>query len=284
MTLRSGEEPQDRSEPPQSPKAGAPAPLPNSPPCCRARRGTHGPCQQRQSAGEPRPYQGSGQGDTGPFLACREGREGERQGERAERSLRALVPAGEGGLSPVRRAEGCARRHAVPLRVPPPRCRRGFMCSLYRTCWFSLTLGSGSERLPLVGSAERHLLIGGVARPRPGHAQQAALRAVPGRSRRWRRQCSWERAARGHHDHRERRRAQVLAGQAAGAHVSAGGRAGRSGGQRFPRAGPGPGVTALPPARARRAWSEGQPGPGELPAALCPTACSGAGEGLGALV
>lgn len=70
-------------------------------------------------AGEPRPYQGRGRGDTGPSSARREGREGVWETEPTERWLRPLVPAGEGKMSPLCPSAVCARRHTVPLRAPP---------------------------------------------------------------------------------------------------------------------------------------------------------------------
>ncbi|XP_016160699.1 PREDICTED: RNA-binding protein 27 [Ficedula albicollis] len=65
---------------------------------------------------------------------------------------------------PIRAARPPAR---WPFKSAPPRCRRGFMCSLYRTCWFSLTLGSGCARCDADPSALANYVVALVKKDKP---------------------------------------------------------------------------------------------------------------------
>lgn len=71
--------------------------------------------------GSPGRTKAAGGGTPGTFK--RAGRGEKESGRERERSgrCRHSFRLGRGGMSPVRRAEGCARRHAIPLRAPPPK-------------------------------------------------------------------------------------------------------------------------------------------------------------------
>lgn len=110
--------PRERQEPPKSPKAKRPGLPPKLTAILPRLMGPHGPCQRRSGRGSPAVPRQETSGDRALF-SVKEGREGGWEGEGTERSLRPLVPPGEGEMSPLRLAEVLARRHAVPLRAPP---------------------------------------------------------------------------------------------------------------------------------------------------------------------
>lgn len=169
--------PKKRQEPQGAPKAEEPSACPpHSPPYCRPAAGAARAVPPAPPAGGgPAVPRHSARGDRALFSV--KGGERRRSGGRANREIAAApCPGSEKGNERAVPGRGALPRARCPFNSTPPKCRRGFMCSLYRTCCFSLTLGSGSGRPPLVGSAERRAMIGGgrAAPPRPCPAGCAA--------------------------------------------------------------------------------------------------------------